>query len=149
MRSNPTPAAPGAYRGGCATRRIWELLGNADATGSLCMERMLSPPFGLLGGAAGSTASVTLRTPDGTVSYPAGKGAFQVPAGSVIDMVTPGSGGYGDPAGRDPAALREDLIDGYVTAEGCAPRLRRRRSEGAHGRLGHLPIDWIPIERVL
>jgi N-methylhydantoinase B len=29
----------------------------------------------------------------------------------------PGSGGYGDPKGRDPAKLREDLLDGYVTEE--------------------------------
>jgi N-methylhydantoinase B len=30
-------------------------------------------------------------------------------------MQAPGSGGYGPPAGRDPAMLSADLIDGYVT----------------------------------
>jgi len=30
-------------------------------------------------------------------------------------MDAPGSGGFGPPSGRDPAALAEDLLDGYVT----------------------------------
>jgi N-methylhydantoinase B len=38
-----------------------------------------------------------------------------VPAGSVIDMVTPGSGGFGAPRRRDPAAIARDLIDGYIS----------------------------------
>jgi N-methylhydantoinase B len=32
-------------------------------------------------------------------------------------MHAPGSGGYGPPSERDPASLREDVINGYVTAE--------------------------------
>jgi N-methylhydantoinase B/oxoprolinase/acetone carboxylase alpha subunit len=32
-----------------------------------------------------------------------------------VVVEAPGSGGYGPPAGRDPAALSEDLLDGYVT----------------------------------
>jgi N-methylhydantoinase B len=30
-------------------------------------------------------------------------------------MEAPGSGGYGPPTDRDPALLREDLADGYVS----------------------------------
>ena len=30
-------------------------------------------------------------------------------------MITPGSGGYGAPRRRDPAAIGRDLIDGYVS----------------------------------
>ena len=33
----------------------------------------------------------------------------------VIDMMTPGSGGFGAPAKRDPAAIGRDLLDGYVS----------------------------------
>ena len=51
---NPDSGGAGRYRGGCGARRIWRLLAGADATGSLCMERMTSPPFGLLGGKAGA-----------------------------------------------------------------------------------------------
>ena len=35
-------------------------------------------------------------------------------------MQSSGGGGYGDPATRDPAAVADDLADGYVTAAGRA-----------------------------
>lgn len=114
----PDSGGAGKYRGGCGVRRVWSLLDGADATGSLCMERMVSPPFGLLGGKAGAAARVTMTMPGGrTIDLP-GKGAFKAPAGAVIEMRTPGSGGMGDPKERDQAALAEDIADGYVSAEG-------------------------------
>lgn len=113
----PDSGGPGQYRGGNGSRRIWQMLEGADATGSLCVERMKSPPFGLLGGKPGVTATVTLTLPDGTVSDLAGKGAFAAPAGSVVNMRTTGSGGMGDPSQRSREAIEADLEDGYVTAE--------------------------------
>ena len=112
---NPDSGGAGQYRGGCGARRVWRLLDGADAVGSLCMERMTSAPFGLLGGKPGAAAVVTLTTPDGASYRLPSKGAFTAPAGSVIDMITPGSGGYGAPRRRDPAAIGRDLIDGYVS----------------------------------
>ena len=79
------------------------------------MERMTSPPFGLCGGKAGAPAVVTLATADGVTRHLPSKGAFAAPAGSVIDMVTPGSGGFGSAGERDPAAVGRDLLDGYVS----------------------------------
>ncbi|MEM7423739.1 MAG: hydantoinase B/oxoprolinase family protein [Pseudomonadota bacterium] len=114
----PDSGGPGRFRGGNGSRRIWQLLDGADATGSLCVERMKSPPFGLLGGQPGIPARVTLTTPDGQTRDLPGKGAFQAPAGSVITMITPGSGGMGDPADRSAAAIAADLADGYITRAG-------------------------------
>jgi N-methylhydantoinase B len=113
---NPDSGGAGRYRGGCGARRVWRLLDGADATGALCMERMTSPPFGLRGGKPGAAAVVELTTPDGATRRLPSKGAFDLPAGSVIDMVTPGSGGFGPTAERDPAAIGRDLLDGYVSA---------------------------------
>jgi N-methylhydantoinase B len=113
---NPDSGGAGRYRGGAGCRRVWRLLDGADAVGALCMERMTSPPFGLLGGQAGAAAVVTLTTPDGVTRHLPSKGAFLAPAGSVIDMVTPGSGGFGPVAERDPKAIGRDLVDGYVSA---------------------------------
>jgi N-methylhydantoinase B len=79
------------------------------------MERMRSPPFGIKGGKAGAAATVTLTTPDGRSRHLPSKGAFHAPAGSVVNMVTPGSGGYGLPAERDATLIGRDLLDGYVT----------------------------------
>jgi N-methylhydantoinase B len=111
----PDSGGAGHYRGGCGAHRVWRLLDGADAVGSLCMERMTSAPFGLLGGRAGKAAVVTLTTPDGASRRLPSKGAFQAPAGSVIDMITPGSGGFGAPALRAAAAIGRDLVDGYVS----------------------------------
>jgi N-methylhydantoinase B len=111
----PDSGGAGRWRGGCGARRAWRLLDGADAVGSLCMERMTSPPFGLLGGKAGAAAVVTLTTPDGATRALPSKGAFNAPAGSVVDMAVPGSGGFGPPAERDPNAIAADLLDGYVS----------------------------------
>jgi N-methylhydantoinase B len=113
---NPDSGGAGHYRGGCGAIRVWRLLEGAHATGALCMERMTSLPFGLLGGKAGAAAVVTLTTPDGATRHLPSKGAFEAPAGSVISMLTPGSGGFGPPLERDPAAIARDLRDGYVSA---------------------------------
>ncbi len=112
---NPDSGGAGRYRGGCGAIRVWRLLEGADATGALCMERMTSPPFGLLGGKAGAAAAVKLTTPDGATRHLPGKGAFSAPAGSVIEMITPGSGGFGPVAARDRAAIGRDLLVGYVS----------------------------------
>jgi len=113
---NPDSGGAGRYRGGCGAIRAWRLLDGADAIGALCMERMTSPPFGLLGGKAGVAAAVKLTTPDGATRHLPGKGAFSAPAGAVIEMITPGSGGFGAVAARDPATIGRDLLDGYVSA---------------------------------
>jgi N-methylhydantoinase B len=113
------------------------MLDGADATGALCMERMTSPPFGLMGGKAGAAAVVTLTTPDGATRHLPSKGAFAASAGSIIDMATPGSGGFGPPGQRDPAAIGRDLVDGYVSAAaagrdyGIADAEALRRAAGA------------------
>ena len=114
---NPDSGGAGKFRGGLGAVRRWRLLEGADAMGSLCMERMTSPPFGLKGGKAGAAATVVLTTPDGKSRSLPSKGAFQAPAGSVIDLATPGSGGYGPASERDPGAIARDLADGYVSAE--------------------------------
>ena len=112
----PDSGGTGRYRGGCGARRVWRMLEGADATGALCMERMTSPPFGLRGGSAGAAAVVTLTTPDGITRSLPSKGAFAAPAGSIIDMLTPGSGGFGSATERDRVAIGRDLLDGYVSA---------------------------------
>ena len=111
---NPDSGGAGRFRGGCGARRVWRLL--EAATGGLCMERMRSAPFGLLGGGPGAAATVTLTTADGTSRVLAGKGAFAAPAGSLVEMLTPGSGGFGPPTARAREAIGRDLLDGYVTA---------------------------------
>ncbi len=57
-----------------------------------------------------------MQLPDGTMRRVPSKGAFVAPAGSLVILDVPGSGGFGPPQERDPALLQRDLVDGYVTA---------------------------------
>jgi N-methylhydantoinase B len=75
----------------------------------------VTPPFGLDGGLAGAPARISLVEPLANARKLTSKGGFLAPAGSLVVLEAPGSGGYGSPSGRDAAALSEDLLDGYVT----------------------------------
>jgi N-methylhydantoinase B len=112
----PDSGGAGAWRGGLGVRRVWRVLDH-EAHAAVCCERSLTPPFGLAGGHPGAPMRLWLELPDGTTRPLNSKGAFRVPAGGGLVLEAPGSGGYGPPAGRDPALLREDVADGYVSEE--------------------------------
>ena len=110
----PDSGGAGKYRGGLGARRVWRVL-EKQAQASVCCERSVTPPFGLDGGLPGGPAVTTLIPPLGNARKLNSKGGFLAPPGSLVVLEAPGSGGYGNPRDRDPAALCEDLLDGYVT----------------------------------
>ncbi|HXT80520.1 MAG TPA: hydantoinase B/oxoprolinase family protein [Acetobacteraceae bacterium] len=110
----PDSGGAGTFRGGLGVRRVWRVL-ERQAHAAVCCERTVTPPFGLDGGLAGAPAKLELIPPRSNARKLNSKGAFLAPAGSLVVVEAPGSGGYGPPAGRDRAALCEDLLDGYVT----------------------------------
>ena len=122
----PDSGGAGRYRGGLGVRRVWRVL-ERQALASVCLERTVTPPFGLAGGQPGAPAKVELVPPRGNPRRLTSKGGFLAPAGSLVVMEAPGSGGYGPPAARDPQALSEDVLDGYVTAAAA----RREYGAGA------------------
>jgi 5-oxoprolinase (ATP-hydrolysing)/N-methylhydantoinase B len=99
-------------------------------TGSQCSDRHEVKPWSLFGGLPGGNGGTFIRKAgtDGwtTVKELYGKVSTSKYAnvrfepGDRILLVTPGGGGYGDPKERDPARLREDLREGYVTPEAAA-----------------------------
>jgi N-methylhydantoinase B len=109
----------GTWRGGLGVRRAWRIL-ERDVRGATCFERGVTPPFGQAGGLPGGRAKLWMDLPDGTTRPIPGKGAYTAPAGALVTVEAPGSGGFGPPAGRDPAALAADLLDGYVSAQSAA-----------------------------
>jgi N-methylhydantoinase B len=112
----PDSGGAGTWRGGLGARRSWRIL-ERDVRGATCFERVVTPPFGQAGGQEGNRARLWMDLPDGTRRTLPGKGAYTAPAGALVSIEAPGSGGFGPPSGRDPAALRADLLDGYVSAE--------------------------------
>jgi len=120
----PDSGGVGKYRGGCGVERVWRILGN-PAQVSVCMERGVTPPFGLAGGGPGAGSRVSVIAPDGTERRLNTKGTFIAEPESQVVMHAPGAGGYGPPSERAPARAREDAVNGYVGAgadcRACAP----------------------------
>ena len=77
---------------------------------SAMFDRVDNPARGRAGGGDGSPGRVYLD--DGTPF--ATKGRHTVPAGRRLILELPGGGGFGDPAERDPAAVTNDRLQGYV-----------------------------------
>jgi N-methylhydantoinase B len=97
----------GRYRGGLGLERTVTV--ETAATVSLLTERRRTAPAGLDGGDDGATGENLI---DGE-SVPA-KASMAVPAGTTVSVRTPGGGGHGDPAQRDPEATERDRRDGKV-----------------------------------
>jgi N-methylhydantoinase B len=103
----------GKLRGGLG--QVIEL-GGAGATpiALLCnFERVHNPARGRDGGRAGAPGAVALRS--GRPIRP--KGRQTVPPRDAIRLGLPGGGGVGDPRARDPQRVRDDVLDGFITAE--------------------------------
>jgi N-methylhydantoinase B len=91
-------------------------IGGAGATpvALLCnFERVKNPARGRDGGQSGAAGTVTLRS--GRPIRP--KGRQTVPPRDAIRLELPGGGGFGDPRGRDPERVRDDVLDGLITTD--------------------------------
>lgn len=110
----PDTGGAGRWRGGLGVVRDYETLAD-DLTLSLWFERTRTPGLGLFGGADGDVTRVEVDTGDGP--RPLLKvNQLPVPRGTRVSVQIGGGGGYGRPEEREPAAVEEDLADGYVTA---------------------------------
>src|SRR5271170_8270570 len=106
----------GEWRGGLGSVREFEYLapGGASVEG----EGHVFSPWGFDGGKAGHPAELQLRRQDGTVELlPSKVPHMQIRTGEKFVCIGPAGGGYGDPLVRDPARVREDIADGFVSAE--------------------------------
>jgi N-methylhydantoinase B len=110
----PDSGGAGRRRGGLGLERSWEFLAERGLfNGSF--DAFESRPYGLAGGEPGAGGRLSV-TRDGVTTQLAAKTiGHELRRGDVLTMVTPGGGGYGPVAERDPAALAEDIADGYVT----------------------------------
>ncbi|MDP6345782.1 MAG: hydantoinase B/oxoprolinase family protein [Alphaproteobacteria bacterium] len=89
---------------------------------SFVMDHGRFGPQGVLGGADGAPNRVSIHR-DGEIYEPPHLSKdqdIQVAEGDLVRVATPGGGGYGDPAGRDPALISRDIARGYYTAEEAA-----------------------------
>jgi N-methylhydantoinase B len=109
----------GEFRGGLAFRRVYELM--QDASVVRRYDRAKFPPNGVAGGKPGSRSRfvIHLGAPDERETPASGR--YELRAGERFLLQSAGGGGYGDPRKRDPAALKRDIAEGYVSV-GSAER---------------------------
>ena len=102
----------GEWRGGMALRRAVRIE-HDDCQVAVSGTRMESAPWGLLGGGPGSSCRVTVRgeDPDRTPVWRDGI----YPAGTTVEVETPGAGGYGPPERRRAELVRADLEDERIS----------------------------------
>jgi N-methylhydantoinase B len=103
----------GEYRGGLGQECEIEIRSNEPLQLSLLSDRWRHPAGGVLGGKHGAPAEIAFS--DGTIPHQ--KSRTTIPPGMRLHMRYAGGGGYGDPKRRDPASVREDIENGYVSAE--------------------------------
>ena len=113
----PDSGGPGEFRGGLGqVMEISHASGEAFAVSKM-FERVRNPARGRDGGGDGAAGRVLVPG----VGEFRPKGREVVPPGRRIVLETPGGGGLGDPARRPRDRVREDVLDGYVSADE-APR---------------------------
>jgi N-methylhydantoinase B/oxoprolinase/acetone carboxylase alpha subunit len=112
----PEPAAPGKWRGGVGIIRRNRFL--VDGTYSCEGDRQTDPPQAIFGGWDGLVASCR-KNPDTAAEelLPAKVTGIPFRAGEFIEFREPNAAGYGDPLERDPAQVREDVLDDFTTIE--------------------------------
>ncbi len=113
LREGETGA--GQWRGGFGSVREFEYL--EDGAASVEGEGHFFRPWGFEGGGPGGTAELKLVAKAGGEELLPSKLPHRfIHAGDRFVCSGPSGGGYGDPAKRDPAAIRRDLEDGLITA---------------------------------
>ncbi len=95
----------GEFRGGMGLRRVYR----AEAPCRLRVDgsRLRSAPWGLAGGQPGGKGGFGFGP--GVTPFDHGSGKLE--AGQVVEITTPGAGGYGPPGARDKAAVARDVAE--------------------------------------
>ncbi|UGS34404.1 hydantoinase B/oxoprolinase family protein [Capillimicrobium parvum] len=110
-------AGAGRWRGGLGSVREFEFL--ADGGFSMEGDGSSSAPPGLFGGADGTPGRVVLDPgTDAERDLPSNSPYRKAAAGTVLRLVGPSGGGYGDPALRAPEASARDDADGIAVTGG-------------------------------
>lgn len=102
-------AGAGRYRGGAGLHFSVRSESETPVTVGLRADRLVHAAQGLHGGEAGAPGVVLLN---GEPQHP--KQTVVLRAGDILTFRTPGGGGYGAPADREPARAAEDRATGLV-----------------------------------
>ncbi len=114
MRLKTDSGGAGRQRGGVGMEKVFEVLeGPLEVTHR--GDRHATQPYGLFGGKPAMSWSSVIRRTDGSTHTVPSRERFTMQTGDVLDCITAGGGGYGDPLERPAAAVLEDHRDSRVS----------------------------------
>jgi len=129
---------PGRHRGGLGIRRDFRFTHEIGALSII--QKTETDGWGIDGGKPGAKNAVVLY-PDTDRERRTGMMRETFAPGEVLSNQSAGGGGYGDPKDRDPEAVREDVIDEYVSRE-------RAREDYGVAITEDGEIDWAETEHL-
>jgi len=114
----PDSAGPGKFRGGLGLRKVYSM--PMDARLTVAFERSKCAPWGLFGGGPAQVGCALVKRPGEKewTTYQKGTG-IAVVAGTEVELLSAGGGGYGHAYERDLERVLDDVRQGYVTVEGA------------------------------
>lgn len=115
--SIPDSGGAGTHRGGNGIRASYRLLEPGEV--SIHDDRWFTHPWGALGGDPGERGHKVLVSGETETRLAAKCDHVRVQPGDVLEYVTWGGGGWGDPLERDPELVALDVARGLVTAGGA------------------------------
>lgn len=129
----PDSGGPGTFRGGLGVLREYENLG--EARFNIRSNKHFIPPKGVAKGMPGRCGRLTMHPGEKRQEVlPSRYSDYPLADGDVFRLETPGGGGFGDPAKRDPERVAKDVNEGYVTPKAAREvyRVALKRSKGAY-----------------
>ena len=111
---------PGLHRGGCGIVRDLRVIGDEAVIG-VRMDNIRWPAWGVKGGMGGGAGRIVVNpgTPDERELRPMSEGN-RLKKGDLVRIMTSGGGGWGSPLERAAEQVRDDVLDGFISAESAA-----------------------------
>jgi N-methylhydantoinase B len=108
---------PGLHRGGCGIVRDLRVVGEEAVIG-LRMDNIRWPAWGVKGGMGGGAGRIVVNpgTPNERELRPMSEGN-KLKKGDLVRIMTPGGGGWGSPLERAAEQVRDDVLDGFISAQ--------------------------------
>ena len=114
-RLAPDTCGHGKHRGGIGFARTYEILKD-EVSFAVYADRFRIAPDGLFGGSPGQRGHCEIQRGEEIIPVKS-KDANVLRRGDLLTIHLGGGGGYGDPAGRDRAAIDRDLADGLMSED--------------------------------
>ena len=124
----PDTEGPGRRRGGCGMMRELKCLGERTII-TLGSDRRKFTPWGLEGGGNATGAHCYVIDTEGREKEIPTKAHTELSRNETLRIETPGGGGWGEPAEREPEMVAEDVRNGLVSPERAGEHYGCRRDQ--------------------